>query len=296
MTRFRREVIGDAHLILGDCREVLPTLGRVDAVVTSPPYDGIRQYGGIEASDWFDVIACIAEALSPGGVCVWNVNDQVIDGSESGTSFRQALHAMECGLRLHDTMIYCKEGVTFPDNNRYHPAHEYMFVFSKGAPNHFNGIRDWANKWRGSAMNGTNRLPDGTTQRINNHGQSVPSFGLRRSWWPISNAYTGETEGHPAPMPYSMAFDHIHTWTERGETVVDPFCGSGTTGVAALKQSRKFIGIEIEPKYFEIALRRCEEAWKQPRLFDEPKQKTVQHVFELAAPSPRGSGQGEPVA
>lgn len=280
----RVEHIGDAVLYLGDCREVMaswPPCFRVNAVVTSPPYDGIREYGGSIHGDWLDVISLIAARLPAGGVCVWNVNDQVIDGSESGTSFRQALHAKACGLRIHDTMIYCKEGVTFPDANRYHPAHEYMFVFSNGAPAHFNGIKDWANKWRGSAMHGTDRLPDGSTQRINNHGQAVPSCGLRRSWWPISNPYTGETRGHPAPMPYSMAHDHIATWTDAGECVADPFMGSGTTGVACAKLGRKFIGIEIEPKYFDIACKRIDDAYRQPRLFKDEAPKMKQEALAL---------------
>ena len=277
----REEIIGDCRLILGDCRETLPLLPRVDAVVTSPPYDGIREYGGNNASDWLDVIEAIAKQLADGGVCVWNVNDQVVNGSESGTSFRQALHAKACGLRIHDTMIYCKEGVTFPDANRYHPAHEYMFVFSKNAPRNFNGIRDWTNKWRGSPMHGTDRLADGSTQRINNHGQLVPEFGLRRSWWPISNPYTGETKGHPAPMPFSMAHDHIATWTARGDTVVDPFLGSGTTGVACVKLGRKFIGIEIEPKYFEIACRRIQAAYDQPDMFVEQPQAKAEQLDML---------------
>ena len=142
-------MIDRAVLYLGDCREILPTIENVNAVITSPPYDNMRTYGGHEPVNCLAVINLIANILEDGGVCMWNVADQVIDGSETGTSFRHALRAMECGLRLHDTMIYCKEGVTFPDANRYHPAFEYMFVFSKGAPAHFNGIKDWKNKWGG---------------------------------------------------------------------------------------------------------------------------------------------------
>jgi site-specific DNA-methyltransferase (adenine-specific) len=259
-------------LYLGDCCEILPTVGKFDAVVTSPPYDGMRSYGGHEAVNTLAVINHIANGLSTGGVCVWNVADQVIDGSESGTSFRQALRAMECGLRLHDTMIYCKEGVTFPDENRYHPAFEYMFVFSNGKPRHFNGIKDWRNKWAGSKMHGTDRQPTGETTKISGNGREIPECGLRRNWWVISNPYNGDTKGHPAPMPYKLASDHIETWTSQGESIVDPFMGSGTTGVAAVKLGRRFLGIEIEEKYFDIACRRISEALKQTDLFvDRPK-------------------------
>ncbi len=281
MTAHRVEQIGDATLYLGDCREILPTLGKVDAVVTSPPYDAIREYGDkFTGLDWRPVIKGCAQQLSLGGVLVWNVADQTVNGSETGTSFRQALFAMECGLRLHDTMIYCKEGVTFPDANRYHPAFEYMFVFSNGAPKVFNGLRDWKNKWCGMPMHGTDRNADGTTKEISQKGKAVPRFGLRRNWWVIANPYTGETEGHPAPMPYKLASDHIETWTDANSTVADPFMGSGTTGVACAKMGRKFIGIEIEPSYFDIACRRIEAAYKQPDMFIQGERKEKQDTQE----------------
>lgn len=276
----RTEIIGDATLILGDCREILPTLSGVDAVITSPPYDGMRAYEGVAPVNCLAVINHIANILNVGGVCVWNVADQVIDGSESGSSFRQALHAIDCGLRLHDTMIYCREGVTFPDSNRYHPAFEYMFVFSQGAPAHFAGICDWRNKWGGSPMHGTDRQPNGETTRINGHGRPVRDMGMRRNWWVISNPFTGETAGHPAPMPYSMAYDHIVTWTTVGATVLDPFLGSGTCGVAAGKAGRRFIGIEIHEPYFDIACRRIEAAQRQKDLFIHEPAKAAQKENE----------------
>ena len=272
LASFRCERIHDATLYLGDCREILPLLPKVDAVVTSPPYGKIRDYGGHVSSDWLDVITKISKGLNDGGVCVWNVNDQVINGSKSGVSFEQCLHAKACGLRIHDVMIYCKGGVTFPDSNRYLPAHEYMFIWSNGAPKHFHGIRDRVNKWRGTAVHGTNRLPDGSTRPIHGAGNPVPETGLRRSWWEINNAaLRTEAEGHPAPMPYAMAHDHIVTWTKTDDLVMDPFLGSGTTGVACAKLGRRFIGIELEPRYFDIACKRIDDAYRQPRLFkDEP--------------------------
>lgn len=269
----RKEVIGDCTLYLGDCMDVMPTLPSVNMVMTSPPYDGLREYGeNFVGLDWRKAISQLSSLLSEGGVMVWNVADQTVNGSESGTSFRQALYAMDCGLRLHDTMIYCKEGVTYLDANRYHPAFEYMFVFSKGAPSYFEGIKDWKNKWGGSKMHGTDRNPDGTTSKINGHGNLVPDYGLRRNWWVISNPYTGETKGHPAPMPYSMAYDHISTWSKPSDIVFDPFMGSGTTAVAALKQGRKFVGTEVDETYFGIACERIRKAHVQPDMFvSKPK-------------------------
>ena len=275
----RVEVIGDCTLYLGDCRDILPTLGPVDAVVTSPPYGDMRDYGGHGGPDTLAVIADLANAVSDGGVIMWNTADQSVNGSETGLSFRQALHAKECGLRIHDTMIYCKEGVTFPDANRYLPCFEYMFVFSKGAPRTFNGIGDRLNKWRGTKPHGTKRLPTGETQcgaaTGFRHDVDISDYGLRRNWWVI-NSTGGERTGHPAAMPYSMAFDHISTWTNPGETVLDPFAGSGTTGVACVETGRSFVGLEIHEPYFDIACRRIEDAYKQPRLFAEPVAKPVQ--------------------
>lgn len=240
----------------GDCRGIIPTLA-FDHCVTSPPYDGMRKYGeSFREFSWHGIMQNLALALPERGTITWNVCDQVVDGSETGNSFRQALWMIDCGLRLHDTMVYCKEGVTFPDTNRYHPAFEYVFIFSKNAPRHFNGIRDWRNKWGGSKMHGTDRQPDGSLTPINGMGRPVPEIGLRRNWWIIANPYTGDTDGHPAPMPMNLARDHIATWSAEGETILDPFMGSGTTLVAAKNLGRRAIGIEIEERYCEIAAKR----------------------------------------
>jgi hypothetical protein len=262
-------IIGNATLYLGDCLEILPTLPKVDAVITSPPYDAVRDYGGHPPVDTFRVLDFCSQTMSQGAVMMWNVRDQTINGSETGTSFRQALHCLGLGLRLHDTMIYCREGVTFPDSNRYFPSTEYMFVFSNGAPKHFNGIKDRRNKSVGTVMHGTDRLTDGSTKKKRRSGEVISAFGLRHNWWVLHNAEAGlgVFEGHPAPMPYPMATGHVVTWTDQDETVLDPFMGSGTTGVACMNLGRKFIGIEIEPKYFDIACERIENAQRQARMF-----------------------------
>ena len=261
----RIETIGDATLYLGDCLEVLPTLDKVDAVVTSPPYDNLREYGN-HGFVYGAVIDALSDRMLVGGVIVWNVADAVIGGSESCTSFHQAIRFTENGLRLHDTMIYLKTNVNFPDAVRYENGFEYMFVFSKGAPKTFNPIQDRPNKWAGSVMHGTDRLADGTTRPISGLGKVVNKFGKRFNWWLMTN--NQPDNGHPAPMPLSMAFDHITSWTNRGDTVMDPLMGSGTSGIAAIQLGRKFIGIEIEPKYFDIACERIEAAQAQGRLFE----------------------------
>ena len=256
--------MGDATLYLGDCLEILPTLDKVDAVVTSPPYDDLREYGG-HGFSWRGTISALSESVVRGGIIMWNVADSVVDGSESCESFRQALLFKDAGFRLHDTMIYLRTNVNFPDPVRYEHGFEYMFVFSVGKPKTFNPILDRPNKWAGLAMHGTDRQADGTLTPISGLGKLVNRVGKRFNWWFLTN--NEGNNGHPAPMPYQMAHDHVTSWTSEQDTVMDPLMGSGTTGVACANLGRKFIGIEIERKYFDIACERIEAAYAQGRLF-----------------------------
>jgi len=278
----REERIGDCRLILGDCLEVMPLLGKVDAVVTSPPYDNLREYGaGFDGVDCFAAISEVANMLKPGGVCMWNVADATVNGSETGSSFRQALHAIDCGLNLHDTMIYTKKNVSFPESVRYFSAFEYMFIFSKGPPKTFNPIKDRVNKWAGTTMHGTDRQPDGSLNKINGAGKEIKPYGMRFNHWPITHNSRTEKTDHPATMPPSMANDHVISWTNQGETVLDPFAGSGTTLVACANLGRKGIGIELDPDYFDIACERVQKAYDQPDLFVEQPKPATQDAMDL---------------
>lgn len=268
-------IIGDCTLYQGDCLEILPTLGKVGAVITSPPYDDLRAYGeNQEIFSWQQYVRPLAKILLGGGVLVWNVADATKDGSETGTSFRQALAFMDAGLRLHDTMLYLKTNVNFPDAARYENGFEYMFVLSSGPPATFNPIQDRPNKWAGLAMHGTDRQRDGSLRPISGLGKLVNRTGKRFNWWFLTN--NQPDNGHPAPMPFAMAADHAASWTNPGDTILDPFMGSGTTGVACAKMGRKFIGIELEPKYFDIACKRIEKAYEQPDMFVPAPEKPVQ--------------------
>jgi site-specific DNA-methyltransferase (adenine-specific) len=267
----RIEKIGAATLYLGDCRDVLPTLGNVDAVVTSPPYDDMRNYAGslTEWGEpvWQDIIAKLHRTVSDGAAVVWIVGDQALDGDESGSSFEQALAFKRAGFKLFDTMIYEKIQVSpFGNQRSYAQAFEYMFVFSKGALRTSNMLRDRKNTRPGKqSVIAKGADADGlSSARII---KEIAEHGRRTNIW--SYGVGGGDTGHPAVFPIKLAQDHIASWTNAGDTVADCFLGSGTTGVAAVQMGRKFIGIEREPKYFDIACRRIEQAQRQGDMFIE---------------------------
>jgi DNA modification methylase len=246
----------------GDNCDVLGAMSResVDLVVTSPPYDDLRTYGG-HSWDFYGVAWQLKRALKPGGVIVWVVNDKTDDGDETGTSFMQALHFKALGLRLHDTMIYehCKP---FPESTRYHPAFEFMFVFSAGPPRTFNPIRDRDTTTGGIHSTSTmERQPNGDIRRptrefVRNR------VAVRMNIWNIAAGWGQSTKdyaafNHPAIFPEALARDHILSWSNPGDVVLDPFAGSGTTLKMAKECGRRAIGIEINADYCEIIRARC---------------------------------------
>ena len=232
----------------------------IDLTVTSPPYDNLRTYGG---HSWnFEALAeQLFRVTKPGGVIVWVVNDATVDGSETGTSFRQALHFMQIGFRLHDTMIYAKNAVSFPESNRYYPSFEYMFVISKGAPKTANLIADRQNTQAGlHRVSRMERQPDGEIRRPNRQ-HVTGQIGVRWNIWTYEIGYMKATTdagafNHPAIFPEALARDHILSWSNEGDLVLDPFSGSGTTAKMAKLMGRRYIGIEINAEYCEIAAER----------------------------------------
>ena len=248
------------QIICGDSLEVLRTLAdeSVDLTVTSPPYDNLRDYKGYSFN--FEGIAKeLYRVTRPGGVVVWVVGDQTTNGSESGTSFRQALFFKEIGFNLHDTMIYDKGKVIFPDANRYHNCWEYMFVFSKGPPKTFNPIADRKNKYPTKNTETSYRQKDGTTKK--KISKQAQEFGWRNNIWYFPSGYMVGTQdktafAHPATFPEALARDHIISWSNEGDLVLDPFLGSGTTAKMAHNLKRNYIGIDISEEYCEIARKR----------------------------------------
>ncbi len=238
----------------------------VDLCITSPPYDDLRTYN--DSSKWdFNVFQDVAQALTrvlkPGGVIMWNVGDSTINGSETGSSFRQALYFMEsCGLKLHDTMIYEKTGSAYcsgPKSVRYTQIFEYCFILSKGKPKTINLIQDKPNKWAGitSWGNAKTRKKDGDMHDPGRKSNPIREFGVRTNIWRIKNSggfgqSSKESYKHPATMPEELAQDHIITWSNPGDLIIDPFMGSGTTAAMAIQTERNYIGFEIDDEYYKL--------------------------------------------
>jgi len=232
-----------------DCLQTMQKMPNdfIDATITSPPYDNLRSYNGY-SFDFEAVSADLFRVTKDGGVVVWVVSDATENGSESGTSFRQALHFIDLGFRLHDTMIYEKNSPAYPANrkgNRYTQIFEYMFVFSKGKPK-ANLICDKPNKWAGHKdFSGKLKNP-------------VPDFSPRNNIWKYTTSFNGVK--HPAPFPEKLAEDHIITWTVEEDLIYDPFMGSGTTAKMCKKNKRNYIGSEISKEYAAIAQERLRDS------------------------------------
>lgn len=244
------------RIICGDNTEVLSGFPAecVDLVVTSPPYDDLRTYGG---HSWnFETLAAqLVRVLKPGGVIVWVVADATVNGSETLTSMRQAIYFKDvCGLNVHDTMIYQtnKPPINGP---RYEPSWEYMLVLSRGTPKTWNPLREKSlapGVKNLGGMRGANGELKARTY-LNTTGETK----VRGNVWylPRSPHSDGgaERHGHPATFPDALAKDHVASWSNPGDVILDPFCGSGTTCKAAKELNRQWCGIEINPEYCAIA-------------------------------------------
>ncbi len=263
-------------VICGDCLEVMRGMddNSVDLCITSPPYDKLRDYKGY-SFDFEGIAEQLFRVTKQGGVVVWVVGDATIKGSETGTSFRQALHFKKIGFSLHDTMIWNKNSCRYPETNRYYPCFEYMFVLSKGQPETSNLIKDRRNKCAGSKVARAKGIRTASGKMVENSAfkiakdRRIKEVGVRFNVWDINVSATEGQKKHPATFPLSLAVDHVTSWSNKGDVVMDPFCGSGTTGVAAVRMGRHFIGIEISPDHCKIAEKRIQEERDKYALFNE---------------------------
>lgn len=244
----------------------------IDLVVCSPPYDGIRSYETGIGLEWnFEAFKPIAKELSrvikQGRCIIWVVGDGCIDGSESLSSFKQAIYFKEeCGLNVHDTMIYAKKGFAFPSKNRYNQVFEYMFIFSKGKPEVFNPIMDRKNKWTKRWSTKSYKTMQDGNKEIRIRPVDYAEYGMRTNIWQYhTNAGNVNPEwdilkGHPAIMNIDIAKDHIISWSNEGDLIYDPFMGSGTTAKASVVLKRNYIGSEVSEVYMDIINKRLSNA------------------------------------
>lgn len=253
-------------LIRGDCVEKMKMLDdeSIDLTITSPPYDNLRIYNGVgllwSETVWQNVIRELFRITKKGGVVVWVVGDSVINGSESGTSFRQALFFKDCGFNLHDTMIYKKKSIPLT-HNRYEQNFEYMFVCSKGKPKTFNPIMK-KNVFRKTCTI-SHRQADGSKKIVTCDRKEKGIIGNVFEYnVGIHSSKDKIAFEHPAIFPERLAYDHIISWSNKNDIVLDPFLGSGTTGKMAKLTDRNFIGIELDSEYFQIAQKRIMQAKK----------------------------------
>ena len=244
-----------------DCLETMRRFkdNSIDLVITSPPYDNLRTYKGNYSFDFEGIANELYRVVKNGGIVVWVVADATINGSETGTSFKQALYFKEIGFNLHDSMIYHRPSTPYPQKTRYNSNFEYMFVFSKGKPKTFNPI-----------MKRNITAGDFRKQRgyRNKDGEMVYAknvltneYGIESNVWYIKNSRASSDKvayQHPAIFPEELAYKHIVSWSNEGDFVYDPFLGSGTTIKIASLNNRIGLGSEITTEYIPIITQRLD--------------------------------------
>ena len=233
----------------------------IHLTVTSPPYDNLRDYNGYSFP--FEEIAKeLFRVTKNGGVVVWVVGDATIKGSETGTSFKHALYFKEIGFNLHDTMIWKKINPMPVNDKRYQQSFEYMFVFSKGKTKTVNLIQE--EKTKGTIERQKSKIK---TSQYGKNGKyvkhtfydgNIKTTTKRKNIfeYKIGFCASGDKTKHPAPFPEQLANDHILSWSNENDIVLDPFMGSGTTAKMAYLLNRKFIGFETSKEYCELIEKR----------------------------------------
>ena len=277
----------DWTLYAGECAAVMRAAladESIDLTVTSPPYDpvylidgrlvtdcknGQRDYQGYEW-DFVEVATELWRVTKQGGVVVWIVGDKTIGGSRTGTPFRQLLKFIDIGFNLHQRLFYEGSGPP-PDPTRYDETIEEMFVFSKGRPKTINLIQDKVNRWAGQKGFGQHKIREADGSLGNRPRKTTKKFGKRTVVWRYASGYgytTKDEANHPAMFPEALAHDHIISWSNPGNTVLDCFAGSLTTPKMAILTGRKAIGIDISADYLADNIHRLHAA-RLP-LFEQP--------------------------
>jgi site-specific DNA-methyltransferase (adenine-specific) len=256
-TRIRLNTIYNEH-----CLKTMSKMqdSFIDMVLTSPPYDNMRTYGGDNFNDFEAIATELYRIMKDCSIIVWITGDQTKNGDESGTSFKQALFFKQLGFKLFDTMIYLKPPRGAVGNNKtYWQTFEYMFILSKGIPKTINLLYDRENKETRNGDTGTKRLTNGELKKLKRPGYT--KLGRRTNVWQY-NVGSGHSATdkiayeHPAIFPEKLAKDHILSWSNIDDVIYDPFLGSGTTAKMAQLCNRNYIGSEINKDYYKIAKKR----------------------------------------
>ncbi len=244
-------------LFTADCVDFMKSMPRgcVDLTITSPPYDSLRDYKGYQFN-FHEIANGLYRITAEGGIVVWIVGDR-INGGRSLTSFRQGLYFQKIGFSMHDTMIYQKKNTPFMRSNAYTNAFEFMFVLSKGSPKTFNPLKEKTVR-HGFEMVVYNKGSDAVNRK---NLKELKKEKTKTNIWSYAVGMGGTTSDriafqHPAVFPEKLAEDHILSWTNEGELVFDPMCGSGTSCKMALLNRREYIGVDISEDYIQLAKQR----------------------------------------
>jgi len=251
----------------------------IDLTVTSPPYDNLRTYDGY-FFDFKSIAKELFRVTKVGGVVVWIVGDSTRKGSETGTSFNQALYFKQIGFNLHDTMIYSAKKMVM-NHNRYEQEFEYMFIFAKGKPKTFNPImiptkQHGAKKRANDGKKTIAKLEKNDTKRFRDEKWKVKPTKIKGNIWEYSIGFNGTTKDkiafeHPAIFPEKLANDHIISWSNENDIVYDCFGGSGTTAKMSIVNNRNYIISEISKGY-------CDDIIK-PRINDAIQERDTPNLF-----------------
>lgn len=228
----------------------------IDLVVTSPPYDDLRDYNGY-TFDFERIAHALFRVMKPGGIVVWVVGDKVKNGNRTLTGFRHCIAFQTIGFNVHDVMIYKKKNTPFMRSNAYTNCYEFMFVLAKGKPKTFNPLKTK------TARNGVEKLvynkkSDGINKKVLGVLKEEKTL---TNIWEYAVGLGGSTNDkiafqHTAIFPEKLAQDHILSWSNEGDIVFDPMCGSGTTCKMAKLHNRNYLGMEISAEYTELARER----------------------------------------
>ena|ERR1017187_1943546 len=249
----------------------------IDLSIQSPPYSKIRDYNGY-SFDFENLAKELYRVTKPGGICVWVVNDQYENGGRNLDSFKQAIYFKEeCGFLVNDVMIYQKSGMRYPNPKRYHQVYEFMHILSKGVPKTVNRIKDRKNKYAGQKIARRNScrqidgsLTENSAFRLDKE-RKIEEFGIRYNIWEYAVGKGNCTRDeiaykHPAIYPEKLAADHIISWSNEGDLILDIFSGSGTTCKMAKILNRNFLGFDCSKEYCEIANERLNNVANESNL------------------------------